>query len=34
MKTNQGSMVSFEEAMKMAYEDMYDDTRRSGKDGK
>ena len=27
MKTNQGSMATFEEAMKMAYEDMYDDTR-------
>ncbi|HEY6011753.1 MAG TPA: nitrous oxide reductase accessory protein NosL [Nitrospirota bacterium] len=27
MKTNQGSMTTFEEAMKMAYEDMYDDTK-------
>jgi len=27
LRTNQGSMVTFEEAMKMAYEDMYDDTR-------
>ncbi|MHB8843907.1 MAG: nitrous oxide reductase accessory protein NosL [Nitrospirota bacterium] len=27
LKTNQGSMASFEEAMKMAYEDMYDDTK-------
>lgn len=27
LKTNQGSMTTFEEAMKMAYEDMYDDTR-------
>ena len=27
MKTNQGSMASFEETMKMAYEDMYDDTK-------
>jgi len=27
LKTNQGSMAVFEEAMKMAYEDMYDDTR-------
>jgi len=27
LKTNQGSMASFEETMKMAYEDMYDDTR-------
>lgn len=26
-KTNQGSMASFEEAMKMSYEDMYDDTK-------
>jgi nitrous oxide reductase accessory protein NosL len=27
LKTNQGSMVVFEEAMKMSYEDMYDDTK-------
>ncbi len=27
MKTNQGKIVSFEEAMKMAYEDMYEDTK-------
>lgn len=27
IKVNQGSMASFEEAMKMAYEDMSDDTR-------
>jgi nitrous oxide reductase accessory protein NosL len=27
IKVNQGSLVSFEESMKMAYEDMYDDTR-------
>jgi nitrous oxide reductase accessory protein NosL len=27
LKTNQGNMVVFEEAMKMAYEDMYDDTK-------
>lgn len=27
MKTNQGKMASFEEAMKAAYEDMYEDTK-------
>jgi copper chaperone NosL len=27
MKTNQGKMASFEEAMKTAYEDMYEDTK-------
>lgn len=27
IKTNQGKLVSFEEAMKMAYEDMYEDTK-------
>jgi copper chaperone NosL len=27
VKTNQGKIVSFEEAMKMAYEDMYEDTK-------
>ena len=27
MKTNQGKIASFEEAMKMAYEDMYEDTK-------
>jgi nitrous oxide reductase accessory protein NosL len=27
IKTNQGKIASFEEAMKMAYEDMYDDTK-------
>ena len=27
MKANQGKAASFEEAMKMAYEDMYEDTR-------
>ena len=27
LKTNQGSLATFEEAMKMAYEDMYDDTK-------
>jgi nitrous oxide reductase accessory protein NosL len=27
MKTNQGKAASFEEAMKMAYEDLYEDTR-------
>jgi hypothetical protein len=27
MKTNQGKIVSFEEAMKMAYEDMHEDTK-------
>jgi len=27
VKTNQGKIVSFEEAMKTAYEDMYDDTK-------
>jgi len=27
IKVNQGSLASFEETMKMAYEDMYDDTR-------
>jgi len=27
LKSNQGSMVTFEEAMKMSYEDMYDDTK-------
>jgi nitrous oxide reductase accessory protein NosL len=27
MKTNQGKLVSFEEAMKAAYEDMYEDTK-------
>lgn len=27
IKVNQGSLASFEESMKMAYEDMYDDTR-------
>lgn len=27
IKTNQGKIASFEEAMKMAYEDMYEDTK-------
>jgi hypothetical protein len=27
MKTNQGKIASFEEAMKMAYEDMHEDTK-------
>jgi copper chaperone NosL len=27
MKTNQGKMASFEEAMKVAYEDMYEDSK-------
>jgi hypothetical protein len=27
MKTNQGKVVSFEEAMKTAYEDMHEDTK-------
>jgi nitrous oxide reductase accessory protein NosL len=27
LKNSQGSMATFEEAMKMAYEDMYDDTK-------
>ncbi len=27
LKTNQGKIVSFEEAMKMAHEDLYEDTR-------
>ncbi len=27
MKTNQGKIASFDEVMKMAYEDMYDDTK-------
>lgn len=27
LKTNQGTIAAFEEAMKMAYEDMYDDTK-------
>jgi copper chaperone NosL len=27
MKTNQGKIASFEEAIKMAYEDMYEDTK-------
>ncbi len=27
MKTNQGKMANFEEVMKMAYEDMYEDTK-------
>lgn len=27
LKTNQGKIVSFEEAMKLAHEDMYDDTK-------
>jgi copper chaperone NosL len=27
LKTNQGNMATFEEAMKMAYEDMYEDTK-------
>ncbi len=27
MNTNQGKMASFEEAMKMAYDDMYEDTK-------
>jgi hypothetical protein len=27
MKTNQGKIASFEEAMKMTYEDMHEDTK-------